>query len=92
MDVGESHDFALRSRMAGGNAVPRQLVYRPRRRCDFFELRVRFDPGFLPRSVARLGDPLDGPAEPVHIDRAGEIRLVFSDLRRGLTYGVRWEL
>jgi len=91
MGVGESHDFALRSRMTEGNAVPRQLVYRPRRRCDFFELRVRFDASFLPGSLARLSDPLDGPAEPVRIDRAGEIRLVFRDLRRGLAYGVRWD-
>jgi hypothetical protein len=91
MDVGESHDFALRSRMTTRHAIPRELVYQPRRRCDFFELRVRFDPNFPPRLITRVGDPLDGPSEPAQIDRAGEIRLVFRDLRRGTTYGARWD-
>ncbi len=85
---GEPHDFALRSRIA---TPPRQLLHVPRRRCDFLELRVRFDRNRLPRLVSRvLGHP-PRDSGPVVVDRAGEIRLTFANLARGFGYGARWD-
>jgi hypothetical protein len=82
--AGESHEFALRTRLPG---TPRQWVHVPRRRCDFLELRVRFHRDRLPRHVCRL--PEDSSF--VAVDDAGEIRLTFADLARGHTYGARWD-
>lgn len=82
--AGETHEFALRTRLP---VIPRQWVHVPRRRCDFLELRVRFDRNRLPRHVSRL--PNDTSSVPV--DGAGEIRLTFADLTRGHTYGARWD-
>lgn len=82
--AGEAHEFALRTRLP---VPPRQLVHVPGRRCDFLELRVRFDRDRLPRRVSRL----PGAAVPVPVDGAGEIRLTFADLTRGSTYGARWD-
>ena len=82
--AGEVHEFALRTRLP---ILPRQLVHVPGRRCDFLELRVRFDRARLPRRVSRL----PGNAAPVPVDGAGEIRLTFADLTRGFTYGARWD-
>jgi hypothetical protein len=81
---GETHEFALRTRLP---VLPRRLVHVPGRRCDFLELRVRFDRDRLPRHVSRL----PGDAATVPVDEAGEIRLTFADLTRGFTYGVRWD-
>lgn len=82
--AGEVHEFALRTRLP---ALPRQLVHVPGRRCDFLELRVRFDRARLPRRVSRL--PGNAPPRPGR--QAGEIRLTFADLTRGFTYGARWD-
>ncbi|MFC4854634.1 hypothetical protein [Actinophytocola glycyrrhizae] len=82
--AGEAHEFALRTRLP---VRPRQLVHVPGRRCDFLELRVRFDRGRQPRQVSRL----PGDAAPVPVDGAGEVRLTFADLSRGFTYGARWD-
>jgi hypothetical protein len=81
---GETHEFALRTRLP---VLPRQLVHVPGRQCDFLELRVRFDRARLPRRVSRL----PGDAGAVQVDGAGEIRLTFADLTRGFTYGARWD-
>ncbi|MGB3442296.1 MAG: hypothetical protein WBA97_26430 [Actinophytocola sp.] len=84
LQPGEAHEFALRTRLP---VLPRQLVHVPGRRCDYLELRVRFDRTRLPRRVSRL----PGDAASVPVDGAGEIRLTFADLTRGFTYGARWD-
>lgn len=94
--AGETHEFALQSRIHEWHAMPRQFVYVPRRRCDSFELRVRFDRCRPPRSISRLSELSNGggpavPGESPTVDRAGEIHLTFQDLSHGLGYGARWD-
>lgn len=88
LNVGQAHEFALRSRLP---ISPRQLVHIPRRRCDFLELRVRFDRNRLPSSVSRVRGRPPRTDGQVPVDQAGEIRLTFGDLARGGGYGVRWD-
>jgi hypothetical protein len=87
--AGQFHDFAVRSK----NPVrPRQFVHVPRRRCDYLELRVRFDRDRLPRAVSRLqGTPPPRERGLIRIDRAGEIQATFQELVRGQVYGARWD-
>lgn len=85
---GQHHDFVVRSR----NPVrPRQFLHMPRRRCDYLELRVRFDGDRLPRVVSRLQGRPPRDKGRVPINRAGEIQLTFHELTRGQAYGARWD-
>lgn len=90
----ERHDVALRFRLPTREAMP-YLLCVPRRPCERFDLRVRFDRDREPPTVFALRgasreDPLhDGHEHPV--DRAGEIHVRFHQLTPGLAYGARWE-
>lgn len=88
LQAGQTHDFALRSRLPGPS---RSLVHFPKRRCDFLELRVRFDRNRLPNLVSRLLGHPPRESGTVPIDGAGEIRVTFANLARGLGYGARWD-
>jgi hypothetical protein len=86
--AGESYEFAVRSR----NPVwPRQFLHIPRRRCDVLDLRVRFDRDRLPHVVSRLQGRPPRDRGQVMVDGAGDIRLTFHDLTRGIAYGARWD-
>lgn len=88
LNVGQAHEFALRSRL---QLSPRQLLHIPRRRCDYLELRVRFDRNRMPSSVSRVRGRPPRTEGRVPVDRAGEIRLTFGDLTRGDGYGACWD-
>jgi hypothetical protein len=92
---GETHDYALSYRLP---AAGPHFVCVPRRPCEIFDLRVRFDRAHLPARIRRITDgfqrDLDDPAfygPAVPVDPAGEIRMIFRDLTPGLVYGVRWD-
>jgi hypothetical protein len=92
----ETHDFALRYRMADGE-IRSLYVCVPKHRCDLFELRVRFNLNGLPAHIWRLSDvfhhDVDGPVptrELLTPDAAGEVHTIFRQLTPGLAYGVRW--
>ncbi|MCP2167253.1 hypothetical protein [Goodfellowiella coeruleoviolacea] len=95
---GESHDFAVRFRLATAHAMPPYLVFIPTGPCELFELRVRFGGEQRPLGVWRLdnvqqrdvSDPLCH-CQQYLVDRAGEVHLRFTRLTPGLVYGVRWE-
>jgi hypothetical protein len=88
LPAGESHEFWVRSR----NPVrPRQFLYVPRRRCDYLELRVHFDCERLPRVVSRLQGRPPRDRGSVALNKAGEVKVAFNDLSRGVAYGARWE-
>lgn len=88
LPAGESHEFWVRSR----NPVqPRQFLYVPRRRCDYLELRVHFDCDRLPRVVSRLQGRPPRDRGSVALNKAGEVKVAFNDLSRGVAYGARWE-
>src|SRR6266568_536787 len=52
--AGERHEYALRLRIPPGQPMASHYVHVPFRRSDYFELRVRFGPERLPRSVWML--------------------------------------
>jgi hypothetical protein len=75
-------------------------VFRPERRCDHFDLRVRLDRRRLPAWVRRVeGEDVyayntyDGvPAgdELLSVDRTGEARAPFLGLRPHFGSGLQW--
>lgn len=95
---GERHEYALRLRIPAGQPMASHYVYVPFSRSDHFDLRVRFNPGYLPRAVWILpGAPtaVIYQREPLHEtlvpDRFGEVHVSFCALRPGLGYGLCWQ-
>ena len=94
--AGERHDYGVTYRLPPGQPMRSHYVFTPARRCDRFDLRIRFG-DVPPAGVRRLDGvfyrDLDERAEmgePLRADRTGEVRTVFTDLCVGFGYGVRW--
>jgi hypothetical protein len=96
--AGERHEYGMLFRVPTGQSMRTHYVFFSYRRCDAFDLRVRFDPERMPTDVRRVDGAfardLDGAAAgiPMSVDPAGELHLRFTDLRIGLGYGARWTL
>jgi hypothetical protein len=97
LGIGETHDYAMRLRVPPGQPVRPHYLCVPHRRCDLFELRLRFEPGRVPRTLWRVADtPIrvidDGQpsGELLLANSAGEIHEMFPEPRQGLAYGVQW--
>jgi hypothetical protein len=95
--AGEAHEYALLFRLPPNQPMRTHYVYTTHRRCDAFDLRIRFDPERLPAEIWRvdqgyLGDLDDetAPRDLVAVDRTGEVRLRFDRLRLGYGYGAQW--
>jgi hypothetical protein len=95
--AGEAHEYALVFRLPPNQPMRTHYVYTTHRRCDAFDLRIRFDPERLPAQIWRvnegyLGDLDDetAPRDVVDVDRTGEIHLAFHRLRLGYGYGAQW--
>lgn len=97
LGYGERHTLSVAVRIPPGQPMHPRYIYYPLRRCDAFELRLRFDrrhepgrvwqiPG-LPRGVVDEYAASDALVRP---DTAGEIRLDFHGLQPGFGYGARW--
>jgi hypothetical protein len=94
---GERHEYLIRRTLPAGQSMAPYHAHVPLRRCDRFELRIRFDHRRPPSAVWRMeGVPTavlrerDPAAERVRPDRSGEVLAEFRDLVRGLAYGFRW--
>jgi hypothetical protein len=88
------HEYALRYRPRPD--VPAQPHYACvlKQRCDVFDLRARFGRVRPPRRIWRLNGAfqrdLDDPVlrgEPLSLDPAGELHIMFRHLTPGLAYG-----
>jgi hypothetical protein len=95
--VGEQHEYGLIFRIPPGQPMRSHYVFTPTRRCDSFDLRVRFKLERSPKQVWRIAGAvhrqIDDSTPSDHIllpDTAGEVRVQFRDLRPGLGYGVQW--
>jgi hypothetical protein len=96
----ETHEYEMRLRVEPDEPMRAYYVFRPERRCDGFDLRVRFDRRNPPAWVRRVADedvhvyyPYEGvpaPAERVPVDATGEARSSFTRLRQHLGYGLQW--
>lgn len=97
LQIGESHEFGMVSRIPPGQPMRSHYVFFPGRFCAEFDLRIRFDPDRLPRELWRVEnvpypDLDNGSAfgETLTLDNAGEIRVRFDNLILGYGSGVRW--
>lgn len=95
--AGDQADFMLRYRIPPNKAISPHYVAVLRYRCDHFDLRIRFgepQPTTAYRLLSTFQADVEDPAdmgEPVPVDKAGELHLVFEDLKPGFAYGARWE-
>jgi hypothetical protein len=95
--AGRAHEYGVTIRPPLDQPTRPHYVFTPARRCDEFDLRVRFDHARPPMAVRRvensfhreLDEPI-GSGEVLRPDGAGEVRVGFSDLFVGFGYGVRW--
>ncbi|MCG8914929.1 hypothetical protein L6E12_03885 [Actinokineospora sp. PR83] len=97
LQVGEEHDFTVITRTAAHQSMRSHYVFFPERRCDEFDLRVRFAPGAVPARVWGLAEafPRDvdeiRPSEDILVpDALGEVHVAFDHPRTGLGYGAQW--
>jgi len=97
LGTGQHHEYALQLRVPDGQPVRQHYVFIPHRRCDLFEMRLRFDPRRMPRRLWRVTEsPLrvvdDGvpSGELLRPDAAGEVHEIFPGPRQGFAYGVQW--
>ena len=100
LDADETHEYEMRIQVEPDEPMRDYYVFRPERRCDTFDLRVRFDRRHPPRWVRRVtGEdvhvyyPYEGvpaPFDRVPVDATGEARASFRQPRQHLGYGLQW--
>jgi hypothetical protein len=98
--AGERHEYETRVQVPPGGTMRDYYVLRPERRCDRFDLRVRFDRGRLPAWVRRVEDEdvraydtygdEPGGTERVAVDHTGEATASFTGLRPHFGFGLQW--
>jgi len=96
--AGESHEYGLLVRIPPDQPMRNHYAYIPATRCDFFDLRVRFDRRRLPDRVWRVSeafhrdlDERRPSGEFLAPDRAGELHVQFHEILPGHGYGIQWE-
>ena len=98
--AGDRHEYETRVQVLPGGRMRDYYVLRPERRCDRFDLRVRFDRGRLPAWVRRVEDEdvhsynaygdVPPDRERVSIDPTGEATASFAGLRQHFGSGLQW--
>ncbi len=98
--AGEAHEYEMRIQAQQGAPLRDYYVFRPERRCDAFDLRVRFDRRRPPAWVRRVAgedvhsynsfEGLPAAGELVAVDSTGEASESFSGLRPHYGYGLQW--
>jgi hypothetical protein len=96
---GQSHEIGVSIAIPADQPINPRYALQPLRRCDEFDLRIRFGTGKrlagvwnmvgIPRGMA---DDYTSANARVDVDEAGEIHLNYQHLRAGLVYGARWEV
>jgi hypothetical protein len=100
LQADETHEYEMHIRVEPDEPMREYYVFRPHRRCDGYDLRVRFDRRNLPSWVRQVVGqdvnvfyPYEGipsPAERVPVDATGEAHASFTRLRQHLGYGLQW--
>jgi hypothetical protein len=98
--AGDTYECATRVRVLPGGPMRNYYVLRPERRCDHFDLRVRFSRRHLPAWVRRVqdedvhsynaNDDLPADARRVTVDLTGEAAASFTRLRQHFGSGLQW--
>ncbi|MEC3975712.1 hypothetical protein [Amycolatopsis sp. H20-H5] len=97
LKAGERHEYGILFRIPPDQPMREHYVYTSPRRCDLFDLRIRFGTDVQPQGIWRVegvfhrgldeGEP-DG--ERLLPDSAGELHVSFQGLKPGFGYGVQW--
>ena len=94
---GESHEFGISITTPCGQPFNPRYAIQPLRRCDEFDLRIRFGAAGPARTVWGIAglprgmvDDFADPEALVHPDAVGDIHLRYEHLKMGLVYGARW--
>jgi len=94
---GQSHEFGISITTPPGQPFNPRYSIQPLRRCDEFDLRIRFASAAGAWSVWRIAglprgmvDDFADPEAVVHPDATGDIHLCYQRLQLGLVYGARW--
>jgi hypothetical protein len=97
LGVGQKHEYGLIIRVPDSQPMQQHYVLFPERRCDEFELRIRFDLDRLPNQIWRVEevfhrdvDDNQPTADLLTIDGVGEVHLSFRHLLPGHGYGAQW--
>jgi hypothetical protein len=100
LNADETHEYATRVRLLDDRPMRDYYVLRPERRCDHFDLTVRFNPGRLPAWVRRVaGEDVyayytysDEPSadQRVTVDLYAQATQTFAGLRTHYGYGLQW--
>jgi hypothetical protein len=98
LQPGQAHEYEIRVRVPSGERMRPYYIFTPERRCDSFELRVRFDRRRPPAWVRRVdGEPvrvfeeIRPVGEFVPVDGTGEASASFAGPVMHLGYGLQWE-
>lgn len=98
LQPGQAHEYEMNVRVPPGQRMRPYYIFTPERRCDSFELRVRFDRRRLPAWVRRVeGEPVRVYeevrtfGEQVPVDGTGEARATFANPAMHLGYGLQWQ-
>ncbi len=96
--IGEKHEYGIIQRIPDAQLMRTHYVFFPDRRCEEFDLRIRFPLDNIPRLIWRVSEvfhrdvdenrPTD---ELLRADDVGEITLNFQNLRPGHGYGAQWQ-
>lgn len=95
---GESHEIGVSVAVPVDQPMKSRYAFKPLRRCDEFDLRIRFSPLAPAMNIWSIHGLPQGMIEDfatpdaiVRPDSAGEVHLRYQHLRVGLAYGARWE-
>ncbi|MFJ6671982.1 hypothetical protein ACIQMJ_12815 [Actinosynnema sp. NPDC091369] len=93
LHAGQRHECGLVVTAAGDGTRAHHL-YRPERRCESFEVTVRFPAAHVPAAISPVRGTLatdrETAEEELVVDAVHEAHAAFADLRPGHVYGIRW--
>jgi hypothetical protein len=94
---GQAHEFGISITTPRGQPFNPRYALQSLRRCDEFDLRIRFGASAQQRTVWRIAglprgmaDDFADPEALVHPDQVGDVHMQYWHLKTGLVYGVRW--
>jgi hypothetical protein len=97
LGLGQKHEYGVIIRVPDSQPMQPHFVVFPERRCDEFELRIRFDLDRLPNQIWRVEevfhrdiDDNEPTQDLLTIDGVGEVHLSFRNLLPGHGYGAQW--
>ncbi|HSV67221.1 MAG TPA: hypothetical protein VLJ59_15090 [Mycobacteriales bacterium] len=96
--AGERHEYMLVLRVPPDQPMRSHYVFTSPRRCDLFDLRIRFDPDRMPEDIWKVNgafhrdiDDEEPVGDRLHPDSACEVHVQFRDLSPGFGYGAQWK-